>query len=143
MQLHDSKILFAGLKLPAMDNDKALAELAALPEKSWIWDDYRETLMLPLMTKDGLGNEDSLFNLSPKFMNYTWIDNCPPTIKEYFETCVFNWINPRPRIVVLKTSANCRGREHIDCQRDEFGQRQIKFRYVLQGKTSSLYFISL
>lgn len=142
MQLNDSEILFAGLKLPLMDNQKALDELAALPEKNWIWDDYRKTYMLPLMTKDGLGGKDSLFTISTSVINYTWIQNCPPTIKDYFEQWIFTWIFPRPRIVVLKTPSQASLQEHIDCQRDEFGQRQIKFRYVLKGKVSSLYFVT-
>lgn len=143
--IQNKHILYASLDLPPIDKLQALKEICSLPEEMWIWDNYRNTFMLPIMTKDGLQNKDSLYKLSDQNLpthNYYWVKNAPPSIVSYFEKNIFNWINCKPRIVILRTSPKSVNNEHIDCQRYEFGTSQIKFRYVLQGKVSSLYFIT-
>lgn len=141
----DSDILFAGLDLPSIDREGALSELASIPADQWVWDEYRGTYMLPLMTRNGLENKDSLYNLhdlSQKNYDYQWTKHSPRVIVDYFEKHVLNWINPRPRIVVLRTPPNASINPHIDCQVNEYGTRQLKFRLVLSGAVDSLYFIT-
>lgn len=138
----DSNILFTELKLPRINREQALLELNSVSDELWHWDKFRNTSMLPIMTKDGLIGRDSLYYLSEHKADYSWTPTCPPCIRDYFEKHIFDWLRPRPRIVILKTLAGAKNNEHIDCQPFEFGTRQIKFRYVLSGQSDSLYFIT-
>ena len=139
--IDDKNILFASLKLPEINRNQALKEMNEISESEWIWDDYRATSMLPIMTKDGKSSHHSLFNIK-KEGDHIWTSNAPKTLINYFEDHIFNWITCRPRIVILKTDPTMSIKEHIDCQPFEFGLRQLKFRYVLSGDTSSLYFLT-
>jgi hypothetical protein len=140
----DRDILFAGLKLPAIDRSRVLSELGNVANEQWLWDDFRATSMLPLMTLDGRSGKSSLINLNTDGENadFIWNDICPPTILNYFEQHIFTWMKPKPRIVILRTPANASNNEHIDCTRSQLGSRQLKFRMVLSGQSSSLYFIT-
>ncbi len=133
--------LFAGLNLPTMSCEQALAELALVPETAWIWDAYRETKMLPLMTQTGEASASAVGELYLK-SDFLWTSNAPKVIKDYFEQHIFNWLKPRPRIMILKTEAHCKNKEHIDCAPNVFHLRQHKLRYVIQGNSDTLYFIT-
>ncbi len=140
--MDDTNILFCELELPSIDRSRALAQLALIPANDWVLDAYRNTYILPLMTKDGRSNRESLYDLRGSFEHdFTWTSNCPQVIADYFERHVFTWMNQRPRVTVLRTPAGSSNHPHIDCQPFEFGTRQLKFRYVLQGPVSTLFFI--
>lgn len=143
--INDADILFAGLRMPALNKLQVLEDLRRVPEECWTYDAYRGTSMLPIMTRNGLSTRDSLYHLGDsqtRKSDFHWTGECPAGIKDYFEKYVFTWVPVRPRIVILKTPPRASINVHIDCQPEEFGSRQLKFRYVLQGSVSSLYFVT-
>ena len=136
-------LLFANLNVKQLDLERARREIAQVPETCWFWDPYRAVWMLPLMTLDGkAGREGTRLANSPSNSQFSWIDYTPISVQEYFETEIFSWLRPLPRIVVLKTPPGAANNEHIDCTRSEFGSLQHKFRLVLSGPIDSLYFIT-
>lgn len=56
-------ILFASINIPKIDKFAALQEIESIPENMWIYDSYRNTYILPLMTNKGQHNKNSLTRL--------------------------------------------------------------------------------
>lgn len=133
-------ILAASLKFPVLDKEKALAEVKTSDEKAWFYDPYRHTSMMPLMTMGGKIGEHGASNFRAKEA-FHWTPFASPTLVRWFEDYIFPWMGMKTRISILKTQPGQRNHEHIDCSPQAFGTRQHKFRIVLQGNTSSLYFV--
>lgn len=134
------KILAASLKFPTLDKEKALSEVKQVEEKAWFYDSYRHTSMMPLMTMGGKVGEQGASNFRTK-ESYGWTPFASPTLVQWFEDYIFPWMGMKTRISILKTQPGQRNHEHIDCSPQAFRSRQHKFRIVLQGDTSSLYFV--
>lgn len=133
-------LMFASINLPALDKSKATQEILAIDDSLSFWDDYRFTKMIPLMTKSGSVGVEGTSNY--KTGEFMWVKHTPKTIIDWFENYVFNWLGERSRIMALITEPNTSNFEHIDCNKNEINTRQHKFRIVLQGETSTLYFIT-
>ena len=133
-------ILFASVNLPILDKVKATQEILSIDDNLSFWDEYRNTRMIPLMTKLGSTGIEGTSNY--KTGEFMWVKHTPKTIINWFENVVFNWLGERSRIMALITKPNFSNNEHIDCNRNEINTRQHKFRIVLQGETSTLYFIT-
>ncbi len=133
-------LMFASINLPILDKEKAASELLSIDDGLSFFDTYRNTKMIPLMTKKGnLGKEGtSNFNNG----EFLWTKTAPTVIVDWFENYVFDWLGERSRIMALITQPSVANFEHIDCDRNELNTRQHKFRIVLQGNTSTLYFIT-
>jgi len=132
-------ILFAQVNFNKfLDIQLAAKEILEINQNLWFWDDYRETNMLPLMTKGSFPGKRGTTNFRKG--EFQWLPYVPFIIKEWFEETVFPWMGMKTRIMALKTFPNRSNLEHIDCQLSEVGTRQHKFRLVLQGKTNTLYF---
>ena len=116
--------------------DKVLAteSILQIPDRHSWWDNYRQTKMIPLMSKTGQGISNY------RDGEFLWTEFAPKIITEYFEEVVFDWLGCRSRLMALITAPNCQNGEHIDCEPKEVSSRQHKFRIVLQGQTSTLYF---
>ena len=128
-------MLFASVDLPILDKQLASQEILSLPERYSFWDSYRNTKMIPLMTKGhGVTN----------FVNseFRWKIYTPTTIKKWFDDIVFPWMGMQARVMALITQPNFSNYEHIDCLPEELNTQQHKFRIVLQGNTNTLYFIT-
>lgn len=139
------RILFAAVDLAPPDKKQMLTELAEIPAEKWHWDYYRGTHLLPLMTINGMSDARSLLALkNPKepVPSFCWTELAPKSIVDYFEKHVFSWIQPKARVMILRTGANKMNNEHIDCTPEQFGSRQHKFRLVLNGRVDSLYFLT-
>lgn len=134
-------LMFASVNLPTLDKVKAAAEILAIDEKYRFWDPYRGIGMISLMTKNGeagrMGSDNRINN-----GEFTWVEYTPKIISDWFDNIVFPWIGNRARIMALLTNPGEENNEHIDCDRSEINSKQHKFRIVLQGKTSTLYFIT-
>ena len=128
-------MLFASVDLPVLDKQLASQEILSLPEQYSFWDSYRNTKMIPLMTKGhGVTNfVDSEFR---------WEMYTPAIIKKWFDDIVFPWMGMQARVMALITQPNFANYEHIDCTPHELNTQQHKFRIVLQGNTNTLYFIT-
>ena len=53
-------IMFAEVNFPLLDKSTAAKEILAIPEKFSFWDEYRNTLMIPLMSKGGMSASNSI-----------------------------------------------------------------------------------
>lgn len=131
-------ILFAKVDLPVLDKRKATAEILSIDKRLWFWDRYRSTHMLSLMTRDSKIGELGSSNFREG--EFGWTEYTPTIIKDWFEDVVFPWMGSRTRIMALRTAPQFSNDEHIDSTENEIGTKQHKFRVVLQGKTSTLYF---
>jgi len=129
-------IMFAEVDFPKLNKEQATAEILAIPEKFSFWDDYRNTLMIPLMSKGGMVVSNSIQG------EFKWNDHAPSVIVDWFEEYIFPWIGKKARVMALITQSNFSNYEHIDCDPHELNTRQHKFRIVLQGRTDTLYFIT-
>jgi hypothetical protein len=130
------KIMFAEVNFPLLDKVSATSEILAIPKKFSFWDDYRNTLMIPLMSKSEISASN---NISGEFK---WAAYAPKIIVDWFDEFVFPWMGMKSRVMALITQPNFSNYEHIDCDPHELNSRQHKFRIVLQGKTNTLYFIT-
>ena len=133
-----NNILFARANFKTIDKQFAASEILKIREDYWFWDSYRGTNMLPLMTKNSATGAQGASNYRPG--EFSWIDYTPDIIREWFEDEIFPWMGTRTRIMALLTQPGTANIEHIDCDLDQVGTQQHKFRIVLQGRTGTLYY---
>lgn len=131
-------ILFARVNLPLLDKQQAVTDILEIDRVNWFWDHYRATNMLPLMTKGSLPGSDGASNAREG--SFEWLPYTPTSIRSWFDSVVFPWMGSKTRVMALMTYPGISNAEHIDSDISEVGTRQHKFRIVLQGKTSTLYF---
>ncbi|MDX9731496.1 MAG: hypothetical protein RBT63_06975, partial [Bdellovibrionales bacterium] len=139
-------LLFASLKMPAPNRVLMRSEIERVDDQHWVWDPFRATSMLPIMTYDG-GTDHAAINRLPFAVvsserNFAWTPFAPQSIRAYLERYVFSWMGMRSRVMLLRTPPGVSNSEHIDCERELMGTRQHKFRMVIQGRTDTLYFIT-
>jgi hypothetical protein len=131
-------MLFASVDLPSLDKELATQQVLAVDKSLWWWDKYRATSMLPLMTKEAkagvIGSSNS------RGGDFQWLGHTPECIRVWFDTVVFPWMGTKTRVMALMTKPNFANEEHIDCDPHKMGTMQHKFRIVVHGKTSTLYF---
>lgn len=132
-----NNLLFAKVHLPELNKQQALREILDVSADKWFWDDYRDTRMLPLMTKGGVGGAVGSMNIRED--KFEWLSYTPKVITDWFDNVVFPWMGKRTRIMALMTQPHFQNKEHIDCDPHKMGTMQHKFRIVLQGRTSTLY----
>ena len=129
-------IMFAEVNFPMLDKANAAAEILAIPKKFSFWEDYRNTQMIPLMSKGGMVASNRITG------ELKWNDHSPKIIVDWFDEYIFPWMGTKARVMALITQPNFANYEHIDCDPHELNTRQHKFRIVLQGRTDTLYFIT-
>ena len=135
-----NELLFATVNFPLLDKAHAVDTIMDTPRKYWWWDSYRTTNMLPLMTRSGKSGHDGSDNGGVN--EFEWVGYTSNEIRDWFEDIIFPWMGQRARIMALLTEPNFSNAEHIDCDENQVGSRQHKFRYVIQGHTDSLYWIT-
>ena len=133
-------LLFSSLNLPVLDKKLAAKEILSINDTLSFWDNYRHTKMIPLMTKAGELGRTGSSNF--KTGDFEWVNYAPNSIVTWFENIVFPWLGSKSRIMALITQPGSSNNEHIDCDVHELNTMQHKFRIVLQGDTSTLYFIT-
>lgn len=133
-------MLFAKVDLPLLDKELAAREILSLPKDVSFWDEYRNTRMIPLMSRNGALSRKEVKKNSQG--EYSWTPAAPKVIVDWFDDIVFPWMGMRARVMALITQPNYANNEHIDCMPEELYTQQHKFRIVLQGKTDTLYFIT-
>lgn len=133
-------LLFASVNLPILDKVLAAQEILALDDSVSYWNDYRNTKMIPLMTKGGVGQSEGTNNNRPG--DFDWTEYAPRVIVDWFEQHVFPWLGGKYRVMALVTQPGVANYEHLDCQPHELNTLQHKFRIVLQGNTSTLYWMT-
>jgi hypothetical protein len=124
-----------------IDKVAATAEILNISKNNWFWDPYRETQMLPLMTKSGISGAVGSNSQQIEDSDFEWVAYTPTIIREWFDNTVFPWMGGRTRLMALMTNSQSKNNEHVDS--DLISSKQHKFRIVLQGKTSTLYFKSM
>jgi len=136
--MHDlNDILFLPLDLPTIkvDYSKLLTVYNSLKEEL-LSDEYRGCEHIPIRWLDtrAIGKKELIWT--------TVAEEYFPEVKEYFIKHIQPWVGSLPRIMIIVTPPNTNGLDHIDCDPSDFDQCQLKFRVVLQGKTSTLYFLN-
>jgi len=136
--MHDlNDILFLPLDLPTIkvDYSKLLTVYNSLKEEL-LSDEYRGCEHIPIRWLDtrAIGKKELIWT--------TVAEEYFPEVKEYFIKHIQPWVGSLPRIMIIVTPPNTNGLDHIDCDPGDFDQCQLKFRVVLQGKTSTLYFLN-
>jgi hypothetical protein len=134
-----SNILFAKTHFNPLDKERATHEILKINKELWYWDTYRKTTMVPLMTKNARPGEMGANNIINSG-EFEWVEYTPYVIREWFEDEIFPWMGRRTRISALLTEPNFANGEHIDCDINQVGTQQHKFRVVLQGNTGTLYY---
>jgi hypothetical protein len=133
-------MLFASVDLPLLDKELAAKQILALPNEATFWDSYRNTRMVPLMSRNGATSSQGVRKNDQG--DYIWTPFTPKIISDWFDNIVFPWMGMQTRVMALITQPNFSNYEHLDCQLDELNSQQHKFRIVLQGKTDTLYFVT-
>lgn len=133
-------MLFASVNLPLLDKELAAREILSLPNEVTFWDKYRNTRMVPLMSRNGTTSRNEVSKNSGG--EFIWTPFTPKVIVNWFDNIVFPWMGMQSRVMALITQPNSANYEHIDCDPTELNTQQHKFRIVLQGKTDTLYFIT-
>jgi hypothetical protein len=133
-------LMFASVKMPIIDKRQAAQEILAIDENCRFTDRYRNISMIPLMTKSGEAGRYGTDNKNNGELG--WVSYTPKIISSWFDEVVFPWIGGKGRIMALLTHPGEQNNEHIDCDRHQLNTLQHKFRLVIQGKTSTLYFIT-
>ena len=134
-------ILFGKVNLPVLDKIKATNEIITIADSQWFWDSYRNSRMLPLMTKGGTTGREGAINYNKSnTIAYEWVSYTPDVVRDWFDNIVFPWMGMKTRIMVLMTQPGAENYEHIDCAPYKMGTLQHKFRIVIHGNTDTLYF---
>lgn len=133
-------LLFAKWNIPKIDCDQVLKEISPVDESHWFYEPYRNTWMLPQMTKDSGTGLNGTNNR--RYGEFNWVSFASPAVRDWCENILFPSLGGRTRIVILRTPPSESNYEHIDCDPQYQFTRQHKFRVVLQGRTDTLYFIT-
>lgn len=123
-------LLFAKVNIPLPNKELAVQQIEDLNMKGAFWDNYRGMHLTPLM-----GRNESLDD-------FVWFDYAPKEIIDWAEDVLFPFTKMRSRIMILHTPSNTANEEHIDCNKAELNTLQHKFRIVLRGEVSTLYFMT-
>ena len=118
-----SKLLYLPLDIP---NPPDVTEvLDTISYSDMYVDTYRNCHHIPLMDQKG---------------NWLPLSERVPELVDWCEEHLFTWTD-RARIMIITTQPGEKNPPHIDCSPEKFSTWQHKFRYVLQGRTDSLFFI--
>lgn len=129
-------LLFLPLDLPAPPKINA-QQIEEAKKISFIRDDFRNCFHIPLFNADG-SNID-FKNSTTENLCWTEASLKLPQIKKYILDTL-SWIRPMGRIVLICTPPNTENPIHLDCTSKDILNPHVKFRAVLQGNSSSLWF---
>lgn len=144
---YDKNLLFGKVNIVGLDKETATKDMLAVNSDHWFWDEYRTCRVISLLDvpynfkPDYVKRNSNPSNTDKDFV-WQWKSYTPPIIIDWFEKSVFPWMGSKAGIIALLTEPGCEIKPHIDCGKLEIGSCQHKFRYVLQGKTNSLYFVT-
>lgn len=119
-------LLFLPLDIPKPPD--IVKELDNISYEEMTPDTYRNCYHIPIMRYNKKTDESK------------WIFKFTG-LQDYLETHIFPW-SQKARIVIITTKPKEKNHPHIDCSPDKFYTLQHKFRFVFQGNTSDLEFIS-
>ena len=133
-------IVFSYLDIKPLNSRRLIKFFESTSDREWFFDSYRSVLMLPIYTEGGRITKSGSLNKGSSPLD--WTKFASPDLVTYLEDQVFTWMKPRGRVMVLKTAPGGLSSPHIDCIETDFVSFQPKFRIVLQGEVSSLFFIT-
>lgn len=130
------------LKISEEEIKKMLDEVINCDSLYWYDDNFRNCKLLPLFNGLGtVGAPPPGVLRSKGTMKWTQAGYDCPTLKTVMEDKVFPFMDNPGRISVLYTPANVGMNIHLDCNRNSIGKLQHKFRIVLKGEISKLFFL--
>lgn len=112
-----------------------------IPNEYWYDNEFRSCSMLPLLNRGG--HLCRLEIAADQTSDFKWTkvsEMCAPVVRTLNDH-VFPWMEEFSRVTVLRLRPHAALNVHIDCKREEVGSTQHKFRIVLNGATSDLFFI--
>lgn len=134
-------LLYAKLPLEFTNHKIALEHYKSIDHNCWVRDTYRDVLMLPLYTPNGVVDPRTVIQNSRE-AELKWTKYADDSTINFFEENVFPWLDKKGRMMLLKTPPGDSMAPHIDCTEEEFATAQHKIRLVLQGTVDSLKFIT-
>jgi hypothetical protein len=124
-----SDFLMATVNLPDMtEKQLAAQQLIAIQDQFGSWDESRHLRIMVLMSQN------------PVTGRCDWKSFVPSIIKDWSEKHVFPWIGYPTKVVALIAQPGADAKMHIDCSQQDIGSKQHRFRLMLQGNTSDIYF---
>ncbi len=140
MSLFDYTYLPIDLKVSESLLEKFSSEILLAPEESWYWSSYRQCRLLPLYTGGGFYKEEEM---SKHDLSFKWTEPAKKmtTLISWIETELFAWMDPKPRINVIRSKPGAEIVPHIDCSEADYNLLQHKLRIVCQGNKDTLYFL--
>jgi len=137
-------LIFLPLDLPPLEIDPT--RIDAVVESLSLRDDYRNCAMVPLHTPFGKLPPGSGENIPPPGLgnkpgNLQWSEESKsfPEIYEYHANHL-GWLTPLGRTVFICTKPFEENPIHIDCSPKKFHTVQLKFRCVVRGNTSTVWY---
>ena len=130
------ELLFLPLDLPELPTiDPHRVEEAK--KNSFLRDDFRNCFHIPIFNTNGSSSDFQKGTANS--LQWTPAADVLPEIKHYILNHL-QWMSPMGRAVIICTPPKTENPIHLDCTTKDIHQNHIKFRAVLQGTTSSLWF---
>lgn len=140
--MYDFTFCAIDLNITSDDIQRMLEEVLLIDDFHWYHDKLRGGQILPLYNGGGTtGMPPPGVSRSSGNMEWTSAGLECPYLCKLIKNKVFPFMNPTGRMSVLKTQSNKGLNLHIDSKISSIGTRQHKFRIVLNGDISKLYFM--
>jgi hypothetical protein len=130
MTTTNNDFLIASVNLPSIEEKQLVTQqiLALQKKQSKTWDKARNINVVQLVFYDPVTGHTS------------WNKAAPPLVKHWTEKHVFPWIGYRTKLVALIVPPMADAKMHVDCGIKEIGTLQHRFRLMLQGNTTDIYY---
>ena len=125
------------LGITKIEKQSMLNEILNCPKPYWYYDKFRGCKMLPIF------NGGSIFNHTAKGkLVFTEAGKQCKVLMDVLLEKVFPFMDPIGRVTILKTNKDEALNTHLDCNENEIGSLQHKFRISLKGQVDTLYFLN-
>lgn len=139
-----NNITFAAINLDIsnIEKNKMVEEIKQVPLNFRQWNEFRGCDMIAIYNGSGyIGPRNKDINTSKGKFKYTDAISFCPTIKKVCEEKIFPFMDPIGRVTVLHTKSETGLNIHLDTTEEEIGTLQHKYRLVLSGNISKLFFL--
>lgn len=135
---------YKAINLDITQDDKLqmCKEIMSIPEKFYHWNNFRNCAMIPMYNGGGkIGIDAIQSDTKQGLFQYTEAGKYCNSIIKICEEKIFPFMRTPGRVTVLRTYSNQGLNIHLDSKESEVGTLQHKFRLVLKGNVSKLYFL--
>jgi len=125
------------LGISNLEKQSMLDEILKCSDPYWYYDKFRGCKMLPIFNGGSLTNHTSKGTLM-----FTSAGRQCKVLMDVLSKKVFPFMDPIGRVTILKTNKETALNTHLDCNENEIGTLQHKFRIALKGQINTLYFLN-